>query len=313
MPNHGGRETPRSLRPARTPSVQHRPAWGHRYSHAEDNACSLTVVGMTTSQSQDSSRRSSTRLEHGSWGLRIGNQSSSMKLSMSKGIKLVLLKTVLVVTACWGQENKVGCGKEPLYARYASTTGTTQSPDGTKTLTAERVESDNDPDGSHIRYRLQIGKKRFSSRIDGFSTEVLWSPDSKSFAVNQTEGGGGIGQRAYIFYVTRNGLQRLDVSAPIEKAFGSPVKCEVPVPPNTAVLQWLDPKRILVVAEVVNVSICKCPGTFQSYELSIPNLRIIRRYTQSGTKRGFAGVLGCELRDADDKCARRWQKETPSE
>jgi hypothetical protein len=236
-----------------------------------------------------------------------------MKLSMSTRIKLVLLKAIVLVTACYGLEKNVGCGKEPLYARYGSKTGTTQSPDGTKTLTAELVESDKDPDGLHIRYRLHIGQKQFSARINGFRSVVVWSPDSKSFAVNQTEGGGGIGQRAYIFYVTRNGLQRLDVSAPIEKAFGSPVKCEVPVPPNTAVLQWLDPKRILVVAEIVHVSICECPGTFESYELSIPNLRIIRRYTQSETKRRFGDVIGCELRDADDVCAHKWQKQALSQ
>jgi len=246
-------------------------------------------------------------------GLPIEHRSSSMKFSMSKRIKLVLLKTIVVVTACWGLEGKVGCAKEPLYARYASTEGTIQSPDGTKTITAQLVESDKDPDGLHIGYRLHIGQKQFGARIDGFRTEVLWSPDSKSFAVNQTEGGRGIGQRAYVFYVKRNGLQRLDVSAPIEKTFGSPVKCEVPVPPNTAVIRWLDPNRILVVAEVVNVSICKCPGTFRTYELSIPNLKIIRRYTQSETKRRFSDVLGCELRDADDKCAQKWQKQTPTE
>jgi hypothetical protein len=62
-----------------------------------------------------------------------------MKFSMSKRIKLVLLKTIVVVTACWGLEGKVGCGKEPLYARYGSTAGTIQSPDGTKTLTAQLV------------------------------------------------------------------------------------------------------------------------------------------------------------------------------
>ena len=262
----------------------------------------------STSLSGGSSRR-----VYPSWGLPTEHRSSSMKFSMSKRIKLVLFKTIVVVTACWGLEGKVGCGKEPLYARYGGTAGRIQSPDGTKTLTVELVESNKDPDGLHIRYRLHIGQKQFSARIDGFGTEVLWSPDSKSFAVNQTEGGGGIGHRAYIFYVKRDGLQRLDVSAPIEKAFGSPVKCEVPTPPNTAVVRWLDPKRILVVAEVVNVSICECRGTYQSYELSVPNLRIIRRYTQSETKRRFSDVLGCELCDADDKCAQKWQKQRPTE
>lgn len=144
----------------------------------------------------------------------------------------------------------------PLYSAYASTAQSTKFPDGTKILTADLVRSEEDPDGSHIRFQLQVGQEPFIARINGWRTEVLWSPDSKSFAVNQTQGGGGIGQRAYVFLVKKNGLHKLDISAPIEKVFGSPVKCEVPTLPNTAALQWLDPTRILVVAEVVNVSIC---------------------------------------------------------
>jgi hypothetical protein len=157
-----------------------------------------------------------------------------------------------------------------------------------------------------------VGGKHFKERLSGWRTEVLWSPDSKAFAANQTVGGGGIGQRTYVFYLTVDGLRKIDVSATVEKSFGSPVKCEVPAAPNTAILKWLDSKRILVVAEVVPVSICKCSGTFQTYEVSLPDLEIVHVYTQAETRRRFPDALGCELRGADDRCARSWQTTPPS-
>ena len=137
---------------------------------------------------------------------------------------------------------------------------------------------------------------------------MLWSPDSKGFAANQTVGGGGIGERAFVFYLEKNQLRRVDIFRRVEEMFGSPVKCEVPVPPNTAVIQWLGSKRVLVAAEVVPVSICQCSGTFQTYELSLPDLRVLRVYPQAKSKELLIDELGCELQLADDRCARSWQK-----
>jgi hypothetical protein len=202
------------------------------------------------------------------------------------------------------------CVGKTMYARHAvQGDATVKSPDGTKSVTTRRVDGDpSDPDGWHTSIVVRAGGKRFRARLEGFGSEVLWSPDSQSFVINETTGGGGIGQQAYIFYVEANQLRRVDVSTPVEKAFGAPVKCQVPVPPNTAVLKWLDEQRVLVVAEVVHVSICKCLGTFMSYEVSLPDLQVLRSYTQAETKRLFAGSLGCEFKDADDACAKRWQK-----
>ena len=53
----------------------------------------------------------------------------------------------------------------------------------------------------YVSYRVTDGDNRFSARLSGWRTEVLWSPNSQAFAANQTEGGGGIGQRAYVFYL----------------------------------------------------------------------------------------------------------------
>lgn len=219
----------------------------------------------------------------------------------------ILLSTFLLGLTCNAVDNKVGCGKEPLYSRHGLMGRQIKSPDGQSELTIENLRDDKDPDG-YVSYHVTVGEKQFSERLSGWRTEVLWSPDSKAFAVNQTDGGGGIGQHAYIFYVEENGLRRVDVSPSVEKAFGSPVKCEVPVPPNTAIIQWLDANRILVAAEVVPVSICECRGTFKTYELSLPNLEILHVYGQAESKTLFGDELGCELRDADDSSAKSWQK-----
>jgi hypothetical protein len=201
------------------------------------------------------------------------------------------------------------CEGQTLYARGATEDGhgPIKSPDGKKSVTATRVEDAKHPDGQYMSFLVRVGKKRFKARMDGWVAEILWAPDSSSFAVNETEGGGGFGQRAYIFYVEESGLRKLDVSRPVEKGFGYPGKCEVRVPPSSAVLAWLAPNRLLVVAEVVNVSVCKHPGTFLTYEVALPDLKILARHTQRESKQRFMQYLGCELRDADDKSASAWQ------
>jgi hypothetical protein len=89
------------------------------------------------------------------------------------------------------------------------------------------------------------------------------------------------------------------VSNPVEKAFGMPTKCEVPVVPNTGFVTWLGQSNsILIAAEVVPVSVCRCAGMFRLYELHLPDLRIVRSYDQSTAQRKFANVLGCELLEA---------------
>jgi hypothetical protein len=206
-----------------------------------------------------------------------------------------------------GLENKIGCGTEQLYARGGVERGEIKSPDGSKAVAVHPLQDEKDPDG-YITYDINAGNKHFTARLSGFRTEVLWSPDSNAFAVNQTEGGGGIGQRTYIFEVSQGRLRRIDASARVEKAFGFPVKCEAPAPPNTATIKWLDSKRILVAAQVVPVSICRCSGTFKTYEVLLPEVRILRVYGQAESERLFGDALGCELRRADDSCAKTWQK-----
>jgi hypothetical protein len=206
---------------------------------------------------------------------------------------------------------KQGCAGQNLYAKKAkdADSGRVYSPDGRKWVTARRAYIPNTDEDVEMRISAHFGKERFRTELSGFGAEILWAPDSTAFAVNETEGGGGIGQRTYVFYISSEGLRKLDVSMPVEKAFGHPGKCEIAVPPNTAILAWLTPHRVLVGAEVINVSLCEHMGTFLAYEVSLPDLKILNVFTQSETKAHFGGYLGCELRSADDRSAAAWQSQ----
>jgi hypothetical protein len=43
-------------------------------------------------------------------------------------------------------------------------------------------------------------------------------------------------------------------------------------------------------------------GTYRVYEVGLPDLRILQAYSQTEAKLKFRDEMGCELRDADDKC-----------
>lgn len=197
-----------------------------------------------------------------------------------------------------------------LYSARVVTLDTTienfKSPDGRKALTVKRVEDDKDPDGVHVTFTVTVGAKQFQTQLLGFNSEVLWSPDSAAFAVTQTEGGGGFGYGAYVFFADENGVRKIDLSENIRKVFHTPGKCDSPVSPNFGVVDWLyGSDKILVAAEVVPVSVCECMGAFRLYEVSLPNLKIQKSYSQLQGKQKFWPVLGQELRSASDDCAKR--------
>ena len=142
---------------------------------------------------------------------------------------------------------------------------------------------------------------------------MAWSSDSKAVAITQTEGGGGLGSRLYVFYVEKSRITKLDVSRPIEKDFGNPVRCDVSVPPNTGFISWKGgSSTLLVAAEIVPVSICDCSGAYRVYEVSLPTLTIAKTYSQTEARKQFKDMLGSELRDADDECVKKLERHSRS-
>ncbi len=218
---------------------------------------------------------------------------------------LIQTAMLLAVAVTATAQIKTSCdisGPHTLYSQKAAVLekGDIKSPDGQKTIKVTRVPNPPRDTEGQLRFTVTAGGKSHSAVLDGFDAEVSWSPDSSAFAVTETEGGGGIGYRVYVFYVEPERLRKLTVSGPVEKAFGTPTKCEVAVPPNTAFVTWLGgTDRVLIAAEVVPVSICQCSGMFRVYEVHLPDLQIINTFDQSVAKKKFWNVLGCELRDAE--------------
>jgi hypothetical protein len=223
--------------------------------------------------------------------------------SMTRPFIQVLM--LLAVASPAAGQLKTSCdisGPHTIYSRHASVIekGDIRSPDGGKTVKVTPIAEPPKNSEGQLRFTVTAGSTRHEAVLEGFDAEVSWSPDSSAFAVTETEGGGGIGPRVYVFYVEPNELRKLTVSTPVEKDFGSPTKCEVPVPPNTGFVTWLGGSdRVLIAAQVVPVSICRCSGMFRAYEVHLPDLKIIGKFDQSTAKQKFWTVLGCELRDAE--------------
>jgi hypothetical protein len=106
-----------------------------------------------------------------------------------------VIVTILAIAVGLFAEERNFCSKGPhtLYSRRATDQGfgtkRIKSPDGLKMVSFRRVDDERDPDGWHTSFTVRVGKKTFRTKLLGFSAEVLWSSDSKAFAVTETEGG----------------------------------------------------------------------------------------------------------------------------
>jgi hypothetical protein len=191
-------------------------------------------------------------------------------------------------------------GDHTFYSRKAVPLNTDQvvlrSPDMTKLLTVKRVIDPKDKDGMHIQFRLSVNGREFIAATLGFNAEVLWSPNSEAFAATIVEGGGGFGERSYVYYAGENGLRKVDISLPVEKVFRTPGKCEIHVAPNTGIIDWLAGSRqLLAAAEVVPVSACECMGTYKVFAVNLSDLSIDKSFTEREAQSKLWPFLGCEL------------------
>ena len=175
------------------------------------------------------------------------------------------------------------------------------SPDGKKTVTATYAERQD-------AVLLEIRVPTFEATVNigpGVQSAVEWSPDSKAFFVTTSDGGANGWYHTLVFFVGSNSLTEIDPTPVVLTSFGQPVKCDVPEDPNVGAITWLhDSGDILIAAEIVNHSNCDSFGTFKAYEVSLPDLRIVKTYDQIEAKKLFRNSLGWEIRDAPDNCIR---------
>lgn len=177
------------------------------------------------------------------------------------------------------------------------------SPDGRKTVRIKVLDNDKAEDFPAI-LTVDTGRTQLTAMIHfGLDTEVLWSPDSAAFAITGSCCGANGQYQVDVFTLTKNLLVKTKLTGLVERAFGHPVKCSWPEPPNVAAIKWLIPsKEILVAAEIMHHSNCDSYGTFTAYAIELSGRRIVKRFDQLEAKGLFGADLGPELLQADDKC-----------
>ena len=182
---------------------------------------------------------------------------------------------------------------------------TAPSPDGKKKVGIKLLDNDNVEDfPAIVTVDTERGQLTTTIRF-GLNTEVLWSPDSMAFTLTGSCCGGNGQYQTDVFMVKDNQLVRVSLTVVAERAFGHPVKCGWPEPPNVAAIRWLIPsKRLLVASEIMHHSNCDSFGTFKAYSIDLSERRIVDQYAQLEAKRRFGTDLGEELLQADDNCIR---------
>lgn len=197
--------------------------------------------------------------------------------------------------------------ESPFYsshATYVYSGKTAKSPDGKKNVTVRVLNMDADDFPTAVSVQTPRGTLKGKVNF-GLNAQVLWSGDSKAFALTGSQTGANGQYRTTVFVLREKSLVAFPLTNLIERAFGHPVKCGWPEVPNVAAVKWLNrSKQLLVAAQIYPHSNCDSFGTFKGYVIDIAQKRVIRIYNQLEVKGLFAADIGPWLKDADDGCIR---------
>lgn len=164
---------------------------------------------------------------------------------------------------------------------------------------------------THIDLRLtgELGDLQLDLN-PGVASELLWSPDSRAFFVTSSDGGANGNYHLYLVDQFGGKLQNREITNLIYKQFGHPFRCDPAnrwfERPNVAGIGWTGRSHQLwIAAEVVPHSVCDSFGTFRVFEFDPETNQVLRILGQLEAKRELRPMLGEELQNADDSCARR--------
>jgi hypothetical protein len=189
------------------------------------------------------------------------------------------------------------------HATYIYLGETAPSPGG-RNIVSLRVLDDNAEDFPSLVI-VKTPHGQLTGKIAfGLNAQVLWNADSSEFAVTGSSEGANGQYHTSAFSIRYGKLVQMPLTRIIERAFGHPMKCGWPEAPNIAAVKWLDRRRLLVAAEIINHSNCDCFGTFKGYAVDVVDRSVVRVYDQIQVKRQFHADLGPWLQDANDDWVR---------
>src|ERR1700674_4869633 len=188
-----------------------------------------------------------------------------MRMSLSVLIMSVLLKCCAVL----------GLPQQPLegpsYSQQATAiwaniwikrdpadTVRVPSPDGTKVVTAVY-----DMKTDSTLLTVAAGTKQFNAKVQGsVGSELAWSSDSKAFFLTYSDAGLGGEYSTLVFYVSEQGLRKLNPSSVVKRAFGHAICSSGPSPVNVVGVAWMrGSDRILIAAQIPPLSVCDSYNT----------------------------------------------------
>jgi hypothetical protein len=125
-------------------------------------------------------------------------------------------------------------------------------------------------------------------------TEILWSPDSKAFVVNASNGGVVGTWNAYYYSIDAQGRP---VSTNLQDSLSAMTQkiphCDDQEKANVGVAGWLDGgKDLLVVAEVPPHSSCRNMGAIRGFRVEVAPWSIVGEISESKLRRDWGRLLG---------------------
>lgn len=220
--------------------------------------------------------------------------------------RIVLAATSIAFALSLGVSAQNPKAENPVFSRdavYAYMGKTVISPDKQSSVRIQ-VTLNDEVGRFPANVIVRSGSSTFTGQIDfALNAEVLWSPDSKAFAVTGSKDGAGGLYLTDVFIVGETGLTKVSLSDVIWRAFGHPVRCGWPEDPNVGAVAWLkDATRLLVAAQIIGHTNCDSNFTFEAYEVEIPTRKILHTYNQLEAKKLFRQDLGEWLVAAPDGC-----------
>lgn len=137
--------------------------------------------------------------------------------------------------------------------------------------------------------------------------EVLWSADSRYFAINFSDGG-AVGTWSFALYsVADSQVPKLvDIGKVITKRANALPKCSQHEDANLGVASWLKgAKELLIIAEAPGHSSCRNMGELAAYRVSVETGKILESMSASTLKENWASVLGCRLKHQEGRVQSR--------
>lgn len=128
--------------------------------------------------------------------------------------------------------------------------------------------------------------------------EVLWSPDSRNFVINVSDGGLVGSWEAKFYAIDADGRPvSLDIQNIIMPIANKLLKCEPKEEANIGAVSWLnDGEEVLIIAEVPPHSSCQNMGAVFGFRVSIKSGKILERISEDDLHKKWPNVLGCRFK-----------------